>query len=231
MPYSVLLLGGSGAVPVVGRSSDTLHSPSQARHLSLRPYVLHSDEFGTSPPLRARATARTSRWPRMRGTSRDKFHPNECVRCSDIHLYPWCGIVGRPYRRSVGVGRCGPSLKPSATTRTQAPGGGSTPGARWIAGDEKVKRNDVRMTKKQEHEAEGTMYMMSQHTKTKTAVVPTQLPTGTGTTVLTYPVLPSTVPVGDVPNSYLYYPYCTCTTVPCDRNCMQHGMRVRRRGR
>ena len=205
MPYSVLLLGGSGAVPVVGRSSDTLHSPSQARHLSLRPYVLHSDEFGTSPPLRARATARTSRWPRMRGTSRDKFHPNECVRCSDIHLYPWCGIVGRPYRRSVGVGRCGPSLKPSATTRTQAPGGGSTPGARWIAGDEKVKRNDVRMTKKQEHEAEGTMYMMSQHTKTKTAVVPTQLPTGTGTTVH--------------------------STVPCDHNCMQHGMRVRRRGR
>ena len=124
----------------------------------------------------------------MRGTSRDKFHPNECVRCSDIHLYPWCGIVGRPYRRSVGVGRCGPSLKPSATTRTQAPGGGSTPGARWIAGDEKVKRNDVRMTKKQEHEAEGTMYMMSQHTKTKTAVVPTQLPTGTGLPVLPYTV-------------------------------------------
>ena len=139
MPYSVLLLGGSGAVPVVGRSStdtgDTLHSPSQlsgsqARHprsSPLSPTVRASlYEFGTSPPLRARATARTSRWPRMRGTSRDKLiHPNECVRCSDIHLYPWCGIVGRPYRRSVGVGRCGPSLKPSATTRTQAeaPGG------------------------------------------------------------------------------------------------------------
>ena len=63
---------------------------------------------------------------------------------------------------------------PHASTGRRNWGGGSTPGARWIAGDEKVKRNDVRMTKKQEHEAEGTMYMMSQHTKTKTAVVPTQ---------------------------------------------------------